>query len=556
MTDHPAYRYAADAAAGKIEAPRYVRKQCEEFAAVWEGRSSGWIIDRRRVELIGGLTELMNMPPKSLKAGMTVREAAQGHQWLLWIAALCTVRADNPEKRRYTTVVLEIARKNAKTFDIAVFFILLFFTEPKFSKFYSVAPDGKLSREVKDAVAEIVKSSPDIEPRFRIMRDYIRCSLTENEYIPLNYSNDRLDGKLPSVFLVDEAGGLPNNYAIEAMQSGQLTIRNKLGCIVSTKYPRIENPMEDEIAYSKRVLDGLENDPTRFSLLYEPDNPRDWMTDERVLMHANPLGMEVPEIWDDLLLKRQRAIAVESARENFLCKHCNILYQGVGTESYVSVEDVRRGRVEEIDWRGREVFLGLDLSMSNDNCSVGMAAFSDSDGGILAEALAFIPEDRIERKNAAEKIDYRRFIREGKCFACGGEVVDYGFIEETVLNIEKKYGVTVIGLGFDRYNAMSTAQKLEDGGIPCTQVEQHSRTLHPATKRLAEVIAEGRFHYTKNTLLEINFQNAKCTYDTNLNRYVNKKKSNAKVDMVVALINAVYMLIQEELHGWSFVSQT
>ena len=49
----------------------------------------------------------------------------------------------------------------------------------------------------------------------------------------------------------------------------------------------------------------------------------------------------------------------------------------------------------------------------------------------------------------------------------------------------------------------------------------------------------------ENKLLEINFQNARCVYDTNMNRYVNKKKSNGKIDMVVALINSIYLLQQE-----------
>ena len=51
---------------------------------------------------------------------------------------------------------------------------------------------------------------------------------------------------------------------------------------------------------------------------------------------------------------------------------------------------------------------------------------------------------------------------------------------------------------------------------------------------------------TKDALhLEINFENARCTFDTNMNRYVTKKKSNGKVDMVVALINSIYLLQQD-----------
>ena len=42
---------------------------------------------------------------------------------------------------------------------------------------------------------------------------------------------------------------------------------------------------------------------------------------------------------------------------------------------------------------------------------------------------------------------------------------------------------------------------------------------------------DGKFKYEENKLLEINFQNARCVYDTNMNRYVNKKKSNDKIDI-------------------------
>ena len=69
------------------------------------------------------------------------------------------------------------------------------------------------------------------------------------------------------------------------------------------------------------------------------------------------------------------------------------------------------------------------------------------------------------------------------------------------------------------------------------------------TKLLKEKILQGEFAYDANRMLEINFQNARCTEDTNLNKYVNKKKSAGKVDMVVALLNAVYLLQQDMLYG-------
>ena len=81
------------------------------------------------------------------------------------------------------------------------------------------------------------------------------------------------------------------------------------------------------------------------------------------------------------------------------------------------------------------------------------------------------------------------------------------------------------------------------------EIKQHSSVLHMPTKLLKEAVLGQKFVYDANRLLEINFQNARCTEDTNLNKYVNKKKSAGKVDMVVSLINAVYLLQQDLLYG-------
>lgn len=537
-------------AEGKINAPKFVKLQVKEFLLIANNKDSRYKIDENKVRTIGELLKLLIMP-KGLKANATVYDAMAGFQWLFIIAIMCTVERDNPDKRRYENAILEICRKNGKTFLIAVLFILLFFIEPKFSKFYSVAPDGSLSREIKTAIEEILRSSPAMlgkmngKEKFKMLRDYIHCNITENRYIPLNYSTGRLDGKLPSVFLVDETGALPNTYAIEAMRSGQLTILNKLGFIISTKYPTLNNPFEDEVDYAKRVLNGAVDDDKVFALLYEPDDTKGWATNDEVLEQSNPLAIEVTEIMEDLKAKRQVAIEIESKRENFITKHCNIIYSGAGSESFVNIADLQKGAVDHIDWNGREVFLGVDLAMTTDNCAVSMVAYDEDEGQVLLQSVAFIPEDRIDEKSKLERIPYRDFINAGNCIPCGNRTVDYGAIERYIMEIESKYGVTVMGIGYDRYNALSTAQKLEDTGYTMVEIKQHSSVLHPATKWVAELVAEGNLLYEKsNKLLEINFENSRCVYDTNMNRYVNKKKSRGKVDMVVAGINAMYLLHQ------------
>ena len=133
--------------------------------------------------------------------------------------------------------------------------------------------------------------------------------------------------------------------------------------------------------------------------------------------------------------------------------------------------------------------------------------------------------------------------------ACGDKVVDYRYVENFILGIEEKYGVQIQAIGYDRWNALSTAQKLEAAGYNMVEIRQHSSVLHPPTKLLREKILSKEFQYEENKLLEINFQNARCSYDTNKNTYVHKKKSTGKVDMVVSLINAVYLLQQDVFLG-------
>ena len=562
IKENKAYLYAKKWRAKEM--PKYVKKQCKAFVKIAENKDEKYCINEKRVEQIENILKLLIMP-KGLKAGQTLYECTTNYQWLFYISILAVVHRSDNEKRRYETGILEICRKNFKTYTVGTLFILLFLIEPKFSKFYSVAPDGVLSREVKDAISETLKASPLIyqfkgEPRFKILRDSITFKLNENKLIPLSYSTSRMDGRLPNAFVADEVGALPNSYPIEAMRSGQLNIKNKLGCIISTKYPTANNPFEDEVNYAKRVLDGLEEDETVFALLYEPDNTKNWTTDDLILKQGNPVALEIPEIWADLLKKRARAIAIESARENFLTKHCNIIYQGVGTEAFVDINDLLQCKVNKIDWTGRSVYVGVDLAMTNDNCAVGMVA--EEEGKILADAIAFIPEGRIDEKTQIEKVDYRAFINAMKCIACGNKTVDYGVIEDFVFNIEKKYGVKIKALGYDRFNALSSAQKWESGdggrvaGINCIQIRQHSDTLHLPTKLLYEKITNKEFEYEENKLLEINFENSRCVYDTNLNRYVNKKKSNGKIDMVMALINATYLLQQDILFEDGFICQT
>lgn len=534
-------------------APRYVKAQCIDFIEMWEGRNDRYCVDTKKLIKVCKLLKAMKMA-KGWMSGKSVYDSLAGFQWFIIAALICCVRRDDKHKRRYTKALLEICRKNGKTFVVALLFVILFYTEPQFSRMFSVAPDGALAKEIKEALEPLLVVNDELfEHNFKVTRDYILHKERHTRYTPLNYSNNRMDGREPNVWIADEIGALPTNYPMEAMESGQLLLENPLGFEISTKYPTIDNPLEDEVAYAKRILDGIEQDESFFALLYEPDKPEAWAIEDTVLIQGNPIVFSSEAVYKSLLKKRSKAIARESLRENFLTKHCNIIYQGVGTESYIPIEFITAASVESADFSDKELYVGVDLAMTNDNCAVAWCY--EDDGVIYADVKAFIPEDRIDEKSEFERIDYRARVAAGDCIACGDMTVDYSVIENYVENIERTFGGRIVSIGYDRYNALSSAQKWENEGYTTVEIRQHSSVLHPPTKLLAEKAMSGELKLVSNKLLEVNFQNAQCTYDTNMNRYVNKKKSNGKVDMVVALINAVYLLQQDVLFGSDFVCQ-
>ena len=553
--DHKAYQYAAWCLEHPEYAPVYVRKQCENWIDIADGLDHDAEIDLDAVAKMERLLKVMVHPDLHC----SIYDGLEPYAWLMITATFCTMlKGADIATRYYITTLLEIARKNFKTFNSGVIFILLMLTEPEFSRFFSVAPDLRASSELKLAVRKIIKVSPALsdesEPAFKNLRSQVRCLINENEYTPLAYSEDSMDSVLANAFLADEAGNM-DDYPVEAMRSSQITLFNKLGIIISTQYPNDDNVMITEIDAAKRTLDGLSDDKRIFSLLYEPDNELQqgnlWQTDDRVLYQANPVAVTHSYIMDELKRKRSKAIFYENKRENFLCKHCNIKYKSLGAEGYVDIQAVKKCSrpADNAWWSGRKVWIGLDLSLSEDNTAVAMA--TEEAGKIYARVIGFIPTDRIEIKSDKEKLNYRSMIQKGYCIDCGDQVVDYGEIENFITTLEDTLGVDIQQVGYDRWNAISTIQKLEAVAMECVEIKQHSQILHAPTKLLKEKILEGNFFYDENRLLEINFENARCTEDTNLNKYVNKKKSNGKVDMVVALINAIYLVQQDLLYGSS-----
>ena len=546
--NHKSYLYAKKVIDNEVIAGKYVKKACQNFMKDVDcNDESKYFLDTNELEKITNLTKLINMAT-GLKVGVSAHDALAGFQWFFLVNALCWKHKDNPKKRRYEKSVLLIARKSGKSFLVGLIFLILLLIEPEYSEFYSVAPDRELSSIVKKELEQTISVSPLIQKHFKITRAEIKCTLTNSKFIALACSDNRMDGRKANVFVADEVGALKNRYPIDAMQSSQMSMVNRTGILISTAYESLNNPMTQEMEFAKKVLDGSHTDETLFALLYMPDDSKDWLSDKS-LYEANPLAYDLPENYDYLVKQRATAIEMPEAQKNFKTKHMNIFVDGDESEVYVNTEDLKKCKLNKYNWYGRDVYIGMDLALTGDNCGLAMVTYDVDLNKYVAKAWAFFPKDKIHSKSKLEKVDYEQCAKKGWCYPCGDVVVSHKFIEDTVMEIESKYGVRILDIGYDRYNCISTANKLYSAGYNVTEIRQHSSVLHPATKFLKESILTKCFGYEENKLLEINFSNAREVKDTNLNGYINKKKSTGKIDMVAALINAMVFWEKEYSEG-------
>lgn len=178
--------------------PKYVKLQCEQFIKIWENQDPLSVFDHNKAKKIEVILNFINVP-KGVNVGEPVTKSLVGWQWLLMVAPFCVVMRDDSSKRRYENILLEIARKNSKSYMSALICLVLLILEPQYSQMFTVAPTGALARETMQQMKEFIGVSPVLTDRFKVLRDEIKCKLTESVYKPLNYSTSTLDGRQPNV---------------------------------------------------------------------------------------------------------------------------------------------------------------------------------------------------------------------------------------------------------------------------------------------------------------------------------------------------------------------
>lgn len=542
-----AIQYAKDVADGKEITTKEVKIQCnwvlEDYNKKQHNNDFKYYFDKEEITKIENILKLLNFATGLNVVGTPILYGLHNFQAFF----ICNVFGwrfkEDTKKFRYRDNTLFIPRKNAKTFVCALIVLILMLTEENYSEFYSICLDRELAGKVKEMIVQILNASPAVGKYFKTsttLSGKIICKITNSYYQARTAEANRNNSIRPSAFIADEIGAFRDYKNINAMKSGQLSVRNPLRFKITTAYAESESIMLEELEYIRGVYNGIIDDDRMFALLYYAEEEHKW--DDIGLQQANPLRIE--ENYQEIKDNRKTALAKPSEQVEFLTKHMNIFVNSIGGDKYIDFSDWQKCRTEKIDLEGKEVVVGVDLSLTTDLTAVDI--MYKENGKYYLAAHAFLPEDTLEERR--EKIDYRLMEQLGYCTITKGKIVDYRLVEDYIRSIEDKYNCRIKCIASDPYNALQMMQSLgEDYEV--IFLKQTYTVLSPPIKSFREDVYKGNIIYQQNKILDWCMQNTETVEGrTSGDILLNKKNKNkTRIDLVVAAIFCYSQLyLQEE----------
>lgn len=541
-----ALSYADDVAKGIISSNPYVKKQCVNFLNDYEkcvkDNTFKYTMDINTIEFIEDILGLMTFASGVGVSGKPVIEGLSGFQALILVAFFGMKHRDNINKRRYETLVLLIARKNGKSWLSSIIIMLLMILDENYSDFFSVSVDSNLSGLVKKELKQLLEKA-QFKSYFQEKYGKIIFTSKNNTYTNLCGDSDRLDGRRVSGAILDECGLYKDSGLIDAMETGALSVLNRTFIFISTAYATDSEIFPNKIKYLENVLDGEINDEKIFGLLYRCENPEEWDTD-KAIYEANPICLTSPSHLEYLQEQREKVKNIPDQLEAYKTKHLNIFLPKDSTEAYLSDEDIKPCVIDEYDFTGKDVYLGLDLAASTDNTALSITCYDEELGKYVCKSWAFIPSDSCYHKEKIEKIPYYRYSRNKYCFLTGTRVIDFNFVENMIDKINESCNIKVIA--YDRAYSQNIIQNLDDKGYILQDISQGFQGMSNATRTFREWVLTRNVAIVKNPLFTMNMKNAKVVTNSTEQLMLSKKHSIGKIDMIIATLNTVAYICEIE----------
>lgn len=351
------------------------------------------------------------------------------------------------------------------------------------------------------------------------------------EVRPMNI--DKLQGLRCKVATVDEwLSGDIREDPIGAIEQGASKVQDYL-IVATSSEGTVRNGSGDTIKMElMSILKGEYQNPHvsiwwyKLDSIEEVGNPDMWPK-------ANPnIGITVK--YETYQLDVERAEKAPAARNDILAKRFGLPMEGYTYFFSYAETELHRKR----DFWNMPCAMGADLSQGDDFCAFTFM-FPLPNGSFGIKTRDYITSLTYRRLPSAMRAKYDEFIREGSLIVMEGATLDipevYEDLDEFIAN--SRYDVRCIG--YDPYNAKDFVERWtrENGEFGVVKVIQGSKTETVPLGEIKKLSEEGMLLFDEE-LMKFAMGNCIVMEDTNGNRKLLKKRYEAKIDAVAAMLDA------------------
>lgn len=524
-------QYAEDVLSGKIVTGHYIRLAVERFYRLMGDER--YEFRERKVDQVCEFISIIHHYTGKHAGKPFVLEAWQ--EWI--VASMYGFYLRGTNERLVQSAYIEMARKQGKSAFASALCLYHLIADGEMNAEVYMAANSKDQAKVSFNMAS--NFSKMLDPKKEFLdpyRDTIKYERTLSFLKVLAADSSKLDGPNASMYLIDEYHAAKSSGVKDVLQSSQGMRENPMAVIITTAgFDRLG------VCYQYRemcteVVSGLKEDDTLFIAIYCLDKEDDWK-DEAVWVKSNPnLGVTVQTKY--LKTQVRKAINTPSDEVGIKTKNLNIWCDAEKTwikDDYILTASAN---VDLEEYCGLDCFIGVDLSSTSDLTS--FSVMIPTTEKMVWKTFYFLPEAALTEKRFKEL--YGEWARQGALYITPGNVVDYDYIQNKIMEIGQI--LNIVTIGYDSWNATQFVINCTEKGLPMEPYSQSIGNFNKPTKELERLLLSGVAVIDNNIINRHCFRNVVMARDKNGNTKPSKQYEEKKIDGVIAMIMAlgVYLM--------------
>lgn len=448
--------------------------------------------------------------------------------------------------RKYKKGILYVAKKNGKSLIVSGLGLYELTSDGEGgSEVYSIAKVKDQAKLVWQEAKNMVKKSPALNRRLRTTISGIFYDAKDSVFSPLASETNSLDGKNPFCVLADEVWAWEDLTLLSIMEDGMSAREQPLFIETSTMGTVREKVFDNEYSYCEKVIKGYLGeeggieDETILPVIYELDDPKEWL-DEECWYKANP-NLGVSKTLDYLRNKVNKAKNSPIELTNLLCKDFNVRQSSLS--SWLKYEELNNEETYD-DFNNCYCIGGCDLSSTTDLTCATLLGYKHNK--VLIKQMYFLPEHDLDRRVNEDKIPYDKWKDLGWLRTSAGSKVDYTDVTNWFIEQVEKYELRPLWVGYDSWNAQYWCDEMKEYGFDMVEVRQGAKTMSTPMKQMKADLIDKKINYNNNPILKWCLSNVSVKSDDNENIRPVKENKRQRIDGAVSLIDA-YVIYYDKM---------